>query len=376
LPHALAAILSATGLIAGLAAPTYSQERPAVVSPQVNPDRTVTFRLRADNAKEASVDLEVAGEPLPMKKDSQGLWTATTAPLEPDFYGYTFTVDGTTITDPSNATVRPNLVFPDNEVHVGGAPSALWEPADVPHGTIHRHLYRSAIVGDDREVLVYTPPGYDDGPRKRYPVLYLLHGFSDDANSWVVNGRANVILDNLIAQRKAKPMIVVMPLGYGEPSVLSHGFAGSRQKELWARNLTRFRQALLAEAIPRVEAAYRAAPGSKYKAVAGLSMGGAESLLVGLSQPAQFAWVGAFSTGGLPEDFDQDFPALDVRTHGRLRLLWIACGKDDDLLGLNRKLRIWLTGRSIHHTDIETPGAHTWIVWRRNLAAFAPLLFQ
>jgi len=240
----------------------------------------------------------------------------------------------------------------------------------------HHHFYRSAIISDDRDYYVYTPLGYSPAAKKPYPTLYLLHGFSDDASAWTAVGRANVILDNLIAQGKAKPMIVVMPLGYGAPEILSQGFAPSHDASLRQRNFQKFRDALLTEVLPQVEAAYRVSKDRKSRAIAGLSMGGAESLLTGLNTLDRFAWIGAFSSGGVTEDFQADFPELNSNANSQLRLLWIACGTDDHLIEINRKFRAWLDSKGIHHTDVETPGAHTWMVWRRNLATFAPLLFQ
>jgi enterochelin esterase family protein len=185
-----------------------------------------------------------------------------------------------------------------------------------------------------------------------------------------------VILDNLIARRKAKPMIVVMPLGYGAPEIVSAGTASFRNASLRQRNFAKFGQALLTEVIPQVEAAYRVSKGPHSRAIAGLSMGGSESLLTGLNNTDQFAWIGAFSSGGLSEDFNTDFPALVSKVNSHLRLLWIACGTEDRLLDLSRKFRDWLKSKGIEHADVETPGAHTWMVWRRNLANFAPLLFR
>jgi enterochelin esterase family protein len=231
-------------------------------------------------------------------------------------------------------------------------------------------------VGDNRDFFVYTPPGYDSRGKQAYPVLYLLHGYSDDGRAWTAVGRANVILDNLIAQGKAKPMIVVMPLGYGAPEVLAPNSGVFRDRAITQRNFDKFREALLAEVMPRVEAAYLVAKDRNSRAIAGLSMGGAESLLTGLNTLDKFAWIGAFSSGGISEEFDKEFPALDSKSAQQLRLLWIACGTDDHLIEINRKLRAWLASKGIPHADIETPGLHTWLVWRRNLTEFSSLLFR
>jgi enterochelin esterase-like enzyme len=351
------------------------QRPPRIVSPEVHADHSVTFRFRAPNAKEVMLNLE-GSKPQPMEKDDQGIWTLTTAPLEPDFYGYGFIADGVALMDPSNPLMKPNLLNSENMVHVPGPPSLPWEVNDVPHGVVHHHFYKSAVVGDQRDFYVYTPPGYNPRSRRKYPVLYLLHGFSDDASGWTAVGRANLILDNLIAQGKAKPMLVVMPLGYGAPEIVSRGFTAPRDEGLHQRNFDRFTQALLTEVIPQVQTEYHVIKNRNSRAIAGLSMGGAESLLTGLNHLDQFAWIGAFSSGGLGQDFSKDFPGLDASANKQIRLLWVACGTEDGLIKINRQFREWLKEKGINHTDIETPGVHSWMVWRRNLASFAPLLFR
>lgn len=352
-----------------------AQGQAPVRSPEVGADHRVTFRLRAPNAREVVLAREGAPRQ-PMQKDENGVWSVTTPPLEPDLYGYSFVVDGVGLLDPGNPLMKPNLLNTQSMVHVPGPSSLPWEVNHVPHGTVHHHYYKSGVVGDERDFYVYTPAGYDPKSSKRYPVLYLLHGFSDDASGWTAVGQANVILDNLIAEGKAKPMLVVMPLGYGAPEILSRTGPGSRDPGLRQRNLDRFRDALITEVLPEVEKSYRAATDRNSRAIAGLSMGGAESLFTGLNNLNRFAWVGAFSSGGLGSDFSTTFPNLDAKANGQLRLLWIACGTEDGLITANRQLRDWLKSKDIHHVDVETPGAHSWLVWRRNLATFAPMLFR
>jgi enterochelin esterase-like enzyme len=341
-------------------------------SPEVHPDRTVTFHVKSPNAKEVVLSREGAPK-LPMQLDDKGVWSVTTDPLEPDFYGYTFSVDGVTTIDTPNPLMKPNLLGLSSMVHVPGPASLPWEIADVPHGEVHRHFYHSGVIGDDRDYYVYTPPAYKPGTR--YPVLYLLHGFSDDASGWTAVGRANIILDNLIAAGKAKPMLVVMTLGYGAPEIV-HASGRLRDPALRQKNYDKFRDALFTEVIPKVEAEYSVSKDRRSRAIAGLSMGGAESLYVGLNAIDRFAWVGAFSAGGLAEEYDTTFPNLNAKTGKQLDLLWIACGTEDGLIAPNRKLREWLKTKDVKAVEIETPGAHTWLVWRRNLAAFTPLLFQ
>lgn len=355
-------------------APQPPPPAPQIISPELHPDNTVTFRFRDPNAKQVTLGLEGAKE-RPMQMDEAGVWTFTTEALPPDYYGYSFIADGVALIDPDNQQMKPNLLHTQSVVHVPGPASLPWEIADVPHGVLQEHFFHSTVVGDQRDFFVYTPPGYDPTAKKRYPVLYLLHGFSDSAAGWTAVGHANIIIDNLIAQGHTKPMIVVMPLGYGAPEIVSNSRNFS-DVDLRKRNYDRFRESLFTEVIPMVEKTYRVDSDRNSRAIAGLSMGGAESLLVGLNALDRFAWIGSFSEGGLPDDFPVTFPNLDSKANSKLHLLWVACGTEDRLIVPNRKLREWLASKDIHHVDIETPGVHSWMVWRRNLAAFAPLLFQ
>src|SRR5579859_1661675 len=373
------ALLLALLFLAAVAPSQFTRSQtppPPIVSPEVRPDNRVTFRFRAPNAKEVSVRIAGIENPIPMQKDDQGVWSVTTDPLAPDFYGYTFIADGVGLFDPSNHAVIPNFLYRASEVHVPGPPSLTWEIAAVPHGEIHHHFYKSKVVGDDRGFYVYTPPGYDPRGKQTYPALYLLHGYSDDASAWTAVGRANIILDNLIAQGKAKPMLIVMPLGYGEPKILEPNSGAFRDRALTDRNFDKFREALLTEVIPQVESAYLVKKDRDSRAIAGLSMGGAESLLTGLNTLDKFSYVGAFSSGGFTPEFDREFPALDVKSSQQLHLLWIACGTEDRLIEINRNFRAWLASKGVKHADIETPGMHTWMVWRRDLTEFTQLLFR
>lgn len=364
-------------LLLAVTAPTPAETPPApLISPEVHSDNRVTFRFRGPNVKEAAVSLEGVPKPIPMEKDDQGVWSVTTDPLAPDYYGYSIVADGVGMFDPSNHSIKPNFLYRASEVHVPGPASLPWEIGAVPHGEIHHHFYKSGVVGDDRDFYVYTPPGYDPRKKQTYPVLYLLHGFSDDASGWTAVGRANVILDNLIAEGKAKPMLVVMPLGYGAPEVLLPNSGVWRDRAITERNFDKFREALLTEVLPRVEKEYPVIKDRNSRAIAGLSMGGSESLLTGLNTLDKFGWIGAFSFGGLTEDFGTEFPALETNSAGQLHLLWVACGTDDRLIEINRKFRAWLASKNIKHADIETPGYHTWMVWRRNLTEFTSLLFR
>ncbi len=372
------------GLAFGVNAQT-AKNRTAPLLPQtpnIHADHSVTFYLYDPGANEVGLSLDGHAGLLPVTKDDQGVWSITVAPMQADLYDYIFVADGVSVLDPSNSVVNPNLRSPSNVFEVPGTEAEPWDVQDVPHGIVHHHFYKSAIVGDQRDFFVYTPPAYNPRAHKKYPVLYLLHGYTDDARGWIALGRANVILDNLIAEGKAKPMIVVMPLGYGAPEIVIGPRASFDHAALRQKNFDRFTQALLTEVIPQVQSMYSVSSKRKDRAIAGLSMGGAESLLTGLNHIDTFAWVGSFSAGGLKPDFAEDFPSLNAGSAARLRLLWIACGKDDryvsksPLITLNRQLVAWLRSNNIPVTFVETPGMHEWPVWRKNLIQFSQLLFQ
>jgi enterochelin esterase-like enzyme len=375
-PFALAPIFLSTLLAAQQAKPAPPPQPPQLVTPEVHPDTTVTFRFFAPNALE--VKLTRAGfDALPMQKDDKGVWTVTTPPATPDYYEYSFVADGSRAMDVFNPLVKTSLITPQSVVHIPGPASLPWEVNDVPHGEIHHHFYKSAVVdGDQRDYYVYTPPGYNPADKKTYPVLYLLHGYSDDATAWFSAGFANVILDNLIAEGKAKPMIVVMPLGYGTMEMIRLGWKAWDHPDTRAKNFTSFTASLLTEVMPKVESEYRTANDPDSRAITGLSMGGSESLLTGLNHLDKFSWIGSFSAGGISDNFQSDFPVLEAKSNAQVHLLWIACGTEDHLIAINRNLREWLKTKGVQHTGIETPGMHTWMVWRRNLAEFLQLLFR
>jgi enterochelin esterase-like enzyme len=354
------------------------------VSPQVQPDGTVIFQLAMPNAAKVELHLEGTKDPLPMTKSADGTWSVTVPGLAPQYYSYWFKVDGTDVLDPHNVTLKPSFFTVEDVFLVPGQPPMPWEPANVRHGVVHHHYYRSNIVGINSEYYVYTPPTFDPASKQKYPVLYLLHGYSDDPSAWTQMGKANVILDNLIAQGKVKPMIVVMPLGYGTMEVITRGWHTWNDPELVHRNYSRFSDALFQEVIPLVKKQYPLSDKREDHAVAGLSMGGAESLQVGLNHVDDFAYVGGFSSAPLGSgehgDFALRFPGITTQSgpniNSRLRVLWIACGTEDGLFDPNQKLIAWLKQQGLQPTAIQTPGRHVWMLWRDNLTQFAPLLFQ
>lgn len=373
-------ILAAILVLSNLSLRAQQPDPPPLRSPEVHADGRVTVRLRAPNAH-AVLFARDGAPPTPMQRDSTGVWTFTTEPLPPDFYPYTFRIDGVTHPDPSNAATKPvyKAALGQSIIHVPGPPSLSWEVTDVPRGALTQHFYKSGIVGDERDYFVYTPPNYDPRRSRPYPVLYLLHGFTDDATGWVRAGRANVILDNLIAQGKAQPMLVVMPLGYGAPEILGEAFIARRiDSTLWRRNTTTFIPSLLQEVIPRVERAYNVGRSRDMRAVAGLSMGGGQALIAGLHHPELFSYVGAFSSAVtiLGQDFARAYPSANASMSPRLDLLWIGIGKNDFLYRDNIRFRDWLRAQDVSFEWVETGGAHTWMEWRRYLTDFVPRLFR
>jgi len=371
--------MAITGLLLSLLIPFAAAKMAAqgpVVSPEVHADRTVTFRYRDPGAKKVELSLEGV-DSIVMTKGANGVWTYTSEPLAPDIYGYNFIADGEARLDIHNPAVKPNLIWVGNMVTVPGNPAEPWEVQHVPHGELHRHFYKSGIIGDERDYFVYTPPGYRPNAGPKLPVLYLLHGYSDMANGWTAVGMAHVILDNLIATGKAKPMIIVMTLGYGVPGFASPIQSGFRDPNRTSRNFDLFRKALLEEVIPAVEHDYRASSTRANRAIAGLSMGGAETLFVGLNNLDKFAYVGAFSSGGLGGDFNADFPGFDgAKTNKALKHFWVSCGVSDGLITFNRNLVTWLKEKNATVDFHETSGRHAWMVWRRNLIEFSQLLFK
>ncbi|HEX4154436.1 MAG TPA: alpha/beta hydrolase-fold protein [Acidobacteriaceae bacterium] len=350
-------------------------------SHQVNPDGSITFRYQNPGATTVTVDTDAAAQPLAMQRGDKGMWSVTTPSLPPEYYSYTFVVDDVPQLDPVNHAVIPNLVGLADSVLVPGQPPKPWELTAIPHGDVTRYVYTTHIaknLPENQEAyLVYTPPGYDAHRKGGYPVLYLLHGWSDAETGWMEVGRANLILDSMLVERKIVPMIVVMPLGYG-----NFHFVTGTYDDAWnyptriQENVALFSHMLLDEIIPAVERDYNIAPGREDHAIAGLSMGGLESLTVGLHHSDEFAWVGAFSAALEHHNFNENIPGFTSR-QANLRLLWIACGTGDAIhIGPTRELVSWAKGEGLPVVGTETTGGHAWLVWRDNLLQFAPLLFR
>jgi enterochelin esterase family protein len=300
------------------------RERPigdTLQSPEVAADHRVTFRIYAPKASEVTLTGDWLGTtPAPkLTRDERGVWSLTVGPMEPSIYIYSFNVDGVAMADPVNPRMKLRARTSGSLVEVKDDAPAFWEARDVPHGTVEINWEKSkAIGGETRAIWIYTPPGYAQTTR-RYPVLYLLHGSNDTAAGWTTAGNANFVLDNLLAEKKAAPMIVVMPFGHATPFGVPVPQGGMTNDAL-------FEEYLLKDVIPTVEARYRVSPGRENRAIAGLSMGGGQSLRIGLGNVELFSGVASFS-GAVPGDFETRFAGLLKDAKGPTRRSR-RCGSD------------------------------------------------
>ncbi|HEX5283047.1 MAG TPA: alpha/beta hydrolase-fold protein [Bryocella sp.] len=352
---------------------------PTINSHEVSSNGAITFRYQNAAASSVAVNTDAALQPLAMHKDSSGLWSVTTPQLGAEYYSYTFVVDGVPQIDPLNGTVNANIVNPSSSVLVPGRPPAPWELTQIPHGNLTRHFLTTYIARglqmNQEPYTVYTPPNYDAKRKGGYPVLYLLHGWSDYGDGWITVGRAQYILDSLISTGSIVPMIVVMPQGYGD-----YSFVTLPHDDVWkdpariTNNLTLFSKMLMQEIVPAVEREYPIAKGRDNHAIAGLSMGGLEAVTIGINQAGYFAYVGGFSSALKHLDFSKVM--MDPGQARDLRVLWVACGTSDDHITDNREFVTWARQKKLPITPIETQGKHAWLVWRDNLIHFTPLLFR
>ena len=403
-------LVSAGSLVAPLALRAQqAPQGPVVISPDVQSDRRVTFRILAPNAQK--VELRSPGDipglggrggtPLQFTKNADGVWEATTSAVPAGAYRYTFVVDGVTVADSRNpATSQTNTTVYSLAVVPG---SDVFDTKNVPHGAVASVYYNSTTLGGIRRMHVYTPPGYEAG-RDKYPVFYLLHGAGDVDDSWSSVGRAGFILDNLIASGKAKPMIVVMPaghvngaggaLGAPKPAVAAPVIPAAGQPDPFTNDFVN-------DLMPYVEKNYRVLTDRQNRAIAGLSMGGSQTLNIAIPHLEKFAYIGVFSSGILggggrgrgaaPGDAATAAPAppfgeawekvnlaaLDNAAGKRgLRVFWFSTGKEDGLITTSRNTVDLLKKHGFSPVFLESEGAHTWLNWRDYLAAFAPQLFQ
>jgi len=352
-------------LLCALGSHLHAQGR--FTSPVVHPDRTVTFNLHAPQAHNVTL-MGLPGERPAMTKGENGVWSVTIGPLEPSIYSYNYSIDGASVTDPRNPSVKVWRTL-SSMVEVPGDPPRPYERQPVPHGTVHIHAYDGKALQQTRGLYVYTPPGYRNPASRPYPVLFLLHGSGDTESAWTAVGRAHLIADNLLAGKKIKPMIIVMPYGHGQLP----GAGDERNSSTSA-----FEQDLFTDVIPFVEENYHVARDPNQRGIVGLSMGGGQSLTVGLAHPETFRWIGAFSAAAPDRDLETRFPALQkdpATANKNLKLLWIGCGKQDFLFERNQKFTGWLSETGIEHTFRITEGGHAWPIWRNYLAEFLPLIF-
>jgi enterochelin esterase-like enzyme len=380
------AMLASAAHVAMAQEPGMRPTSPPVASPEVAGDRRVTFRLRAPEAKAVSVSGDF-GADAQMQKGSDGVWSVTVGPLDPEMYVYFFIVDGVRLTDPSNPQVKVGYVTTTTTslVTVPGNGPAFYDVQDVPHGEIRTLLYTSASNRTTRELTVYVPPDYDQARNRRYPVLYLLHGFANDHHSWHRYGRANDILDNLIAKKAIAPFIVVMPLGYGGAHVNGDGNGIAPEGTGTFRgDPALYERDLLEDIVPMIDRKYRTIADRKHRAIVGFSMGGGQAGRYGLRHLDTFSTVGIMSAG-LGGGGTAAAPGTDpvaalaanaAKANKDIDLLWVACGKEDAAMKGAAALHDALTKAGIEHTFLETEGAHHWRVWRRYLRDLAPLLFK
>lgn len=340
--------------------------RPAPIrSPELAADNAVTFRLRAPKAGEVVLNGQWPNGRVPLVKDGDGVWSATIGQIPAGVWEYSFQLDGVGMIDPANPAIKPMREPRTSILHLPGNPPLPHDFQQVPHGVVREHAYLSKPLGRLRQLTVYTPPGYDAQTSTSYPTLYLQHGSGDNNATWVAHGKAHWILDNLLAKGQAKPMVVVMMDGH---AATPGGPAGQDNTALFERDL-------LEEVMPLVESYYRVLKNPASRALAGLSMGGGQALNVGLNHIELFGWIGAFSAA--PPDRQRVAAALGKpdKTNADLKLLWIACGKEDFLLKRNQDFIQVLADTGVKHQWLLTEGNHSWPVWRLYLADFAPLLF-
>lgn len=367
-----------------------------IESAVVNAGHTVTFRFIAPDAKKVEVAGDFADKAeanpiggivgtglMPMTKDDKGVWNLTTKPLPSELYSYLFVVDGVATTDPNNPYVFRDFSTITNVFIVGGGQADLYSVNKVPHGTLSHRWYESKALGMTRRINIYTPAGYENSAEK-YPVLYLLHGMGGDEDEWVSFGRATQILDNLIAQGKAKPMIMVVSNGHAAmeaaPGESSRGFYKPVHEKTGTMDGTF--ELNFKEIMSFVESNYRVIPDKAHRAIAGLSMGGFHTANISSYYENTFDYVGLFSaalikrddvTGKIYSNFDA---ALKKQKENGVKLYWVGIGKEDFLYKANQEFREKLDKLGMKYTYVETSDGHIWKNWRIYLGQFAPLLFK
>ncbi|MDR2882624.1 MAG: esterase [Alistipes sp.] len=361
-------LLSLALMVAGIAS---AQRRGPVVSPEVRDDCTVVFRYASASASEVLLDIQFLGAPLPMRKGDDGVWSVTVGPIVPDIYPYSFRVDGVTVMDPNNPDYFPNERHKGSLLDIPGPKLQTQAPQNVPHGAVNYDYYVSQSLGTTGRALVYTPPGYDANPDRRYPVFYLISGTTDTDETYFKVGRTNFILDNLIARGLAEPMIVVMP--YGNPAYYFP--AGAEQ-----RRTANFNTDLLGDLMPHIDATYRTVADRKSRAIGGFSRGGNQALTAGLNNLDKFAWLCSYASfAGQPEQFETSFPSLvadPARTNQQIELFWLGVGSEDFLYPNAKLFMDKLEQNGIRTVTRISGGGHTWMNARDYLEESAKQLFK
>lgn len=357
---------------------------PKVVSPEINPDNTVTFRLQAPKAVKVQVAGDFIGSPgIAEMTEVDGVWEYTTEPLAPELYSYSFIVDGLVIRDPANVYMNRDVASVTNIFIVGGGRADLYKVNDVPHGTVSRIWYHSPTLKMDRRMTVYTPAGYDRNRKQKYPVFYLLHGAGGDEEAWMALGRTAQVMDNLIAQGKAEPMIVVMTNGNaGEQAAAGESHEGFRKPGMQQRGMMDGGfEASFPDVVNYIEKNFRVYKDKSHRAVAGLSMGGFHSLHISRYYPDMFDYVGLFSAAIFPREgsspvYSNIEQTLDVQFAKKPALYWIAIGKSDFLYDANVEYRKLLDSKGYPYVYFENEDGHIWRNWRIYLTEFVPQLFK
>jgi enterochelin esterase family protein len=359
---------------------------PVVIkSAEILPDNSVIFRLLSKDAGTIAVSgdwMPGFGTSVPMVKNDTNLWSLTVGPLKPELYSYTFLIDGVRVIDPNNPQVKRDGSRNESMFMIPGAESDLYTVKNVPHGTLTKVWYESPTLKLTRRMYVYTPAGYEDNQVK-YPVFYLLHGGGGDEDAWTTLGRTCQIMDNLISQGKAKPMIVVMPNGNpGQAAAFTDAPVVQAVSAPYDMGMGLFEESMVKDIIPYVESHYRVIADRDNRALAGLSMGGMQTLTLTGNYPYMFGHIGVMSMGlvdvstmGLKPDPDQDTKFEALKNSG-YKLYWVGVGKDDFLYKSVQSLRTSLDKHGLKYTYRESTGGHSWANWRIYLSEFAPQLFR
>jgi beta-lactamase class A/enterochelin esterase-like enzyme len=360
-------------IVDGMAKPAAAPATPApaLKTYEVSADRKVTFRLRAPQATTVAVSGDFVQGAQLMQRGNDGVWSVTLGPLNPAIYSYTFRVNGVSVLDPSNPMIKQGEAGSASMFEVPGDKLAPYDMQNVPHGTVHVNWYSSKALDVPRRIDVYTPPGYE-ASKAMYPVLYLLHGSGDTETGWTNCGKADMILDNLIAAGKAKPMIVVMPYGRARRDVYLGPISGTPDANA-------FEDDLLKDVIPFAEKMYRISGVADDRAIAGLSMGGGQAMRIGLHHTELFHAVGMFSAGARNVNYEEQYKDLladPSATNKKMKVLYIACGKTDSLFAGAQSFHETLEKHGVRHKFVASEEGHVWRNWRDYLADLTPMLFR